>query len=189
MILSILLPVTALYALLGLLIGSFLNVCIYRIPRGESVAAGRSHCPACGHVLAPLDLVPIASYLLLGKRCRYCQAAIAPRYTQVEALTALFFAFSGFALTALGLLRNILDWRLLLIPFLDVGVLSVVFTWLMIRFDRKATTRAVLGEPGESGDLSEPGEPGEPHPSPAHLIQLFLAGDLLHIWLLWLALG
>lgn len=177
MILSILLPLTALYALLGLLIGSFLNVCVYRIPRGESVAAGRSHCPACGHVLGPLDLVPVASYLLLGKKCRYCKAPIASRYAQVEALTALFFTFSGFALTALGLHRGCPPWRLLLIPFLDVVVLSVVFTWLMIRFDRKATAHVTTGETGE------------PQPSPARLIQLFLAGDLLHIWLLWLVLG
>ena len=72
----------------GLVLGSFLNVCIWRIPRGESIVTPPSHCGACGARLRPLDLVPVLSYLCLGGRCRYCQARIALRYPLVELLAA-----------------------------------------------------------------------------------------------------
>ncbi|NPV28511.1 MAG: prepilin peptidase [Firmicutes bacterium] len=78
--------------LLGLFIGSFLNVVIYRMPRGESVVAGRSRCPACGQALAWYDLVPVLSYLALRGRCRYCRTPISPRYLLVELLTGAVFA-------------------------------------------------------------------------------------------------
>ncbi|MCF0111512.1 MAG: prepilin peptidase, partial [Erysipelotrichaceae bacterium] len=64
------------YALFGLVIGSFLNVCIWRIPKGLSVAAGRSFCPNCNHELAAKDLIPILSWILLGGKCRYCKAPV-----------------------------------------------------------------------------------------------------------------
>ena len=78
----------ALVAIVGLVIGSFLNVCIYRIPRGESIASPPSHCGSCGTHLKPLDLVPVLSYLFLGGRCRYCHSRISVRYPLVELLTA-----------------------------------------------------------------------------------------------------
>ena len=80
-----------LFTVYGLVIGSFLNVCAYRIPIGESVAKGRSYCPSCRHSLSALDLVPVFSYLLLGRRCRYCKSTISPRYAMVELLTAVCF--------------------------------------------------------------------------------------------------
>ncbi|ADL08655.1 prepilin peptidase [Thermosediminibacter oceani] len=80
------------FFLLGLFTGSFLNVVIYRLPRGETVVWGRSRCPACEHVLAWCDLVPVASYLALRGRCRYCGARISPRYPVVELLTGAVFA-------------------------------------------------------------------------------------------------
>ncbi|MFO7153041.1 MAG: prepilin peptidase [Bacillota bacterium] len=80
------------FFILGLIIGSFLNVVIYRLPRGETVIWGRSRCPACGHVLAWRDLVPVISYLALGGKCRYCGEAISPRYAAVELLTGAVFA-------------------------------------------------------------------------------------------------
>ncbi|WP_148867325.1 prepilin peptidase [Thermosediminibacter litoriperuensis] len=80
------------FFLLGLITGSFLNVVIYRLPRGETVIWGRSHCPACGRVLAWYDLVPVASYLALRGRCRYCGTQISPRYPVVELLTGAVFA-------------------------------------------------------------------------------------------------
>lgn len=83
---------TLMGGLLGLIIGSFLNVLIYRLPRHESVSRGRSHCPSCHHQLSGLDLVPVFSYLLLHRRCRYCHQPIAARYMIVELITGLFFA-------------------------------------------------------------------------------------------------
>jgi len=76
---------------LGTVIGSFLNVCIWRLPREESVVRPPSHCPECDHRLAPLDLVPLFSFLCLGRRCRYCGAAISWRYFTVELITGLLF--------------------------------------------------------------------------------------------------
>ena len=76
---------------LGTAIGSFLNVCIWRLPREESVVRPPSHCPACGHRLSAADLVPLLSFLLLGRHCRYCGAAISWRYFTVELLTGLLF--------------------------------------------------------------------------------------------------
>lgn len=81
--------------ILGLVIGSFLNVCIWRLPRGESIIYPPSHCPSCGHALHWRDLVPVFSYLALRGRCRYCEARISPRYPLVEALTGGLFLFLG----------------------------------------------------------------------------------------------
>jgi len=80
-----------LIALLGLAVGSFLNVCIYRIPAGESIVAPPSHCPVCQTRLKAPDLIPVLSYIFLKGRCRYCQTPISPRYALVEALTAIVF--------------------------------------------------------------------------------------------------
>ena len=78
---------------LGAVVGSFANVCIHRLPRGESVVAPRSRCPRCGHAVAARDNVPILSWLLLRARCRACGAPISPRYVLVEtAVGAIFFA-------------------------------------------------------------------------------------------------
>jgi leader peptidase (prepilin peptidase)/N-methyltransferase len=76
---------------LGLAVGSFLNVCIHRLPRGGSIAWPGSHCPACQHPLAWYDNIPVLSYLWLRGRCRYCGARISPRYPMVEAVTGLLF--------------------------------------------------------------------------------------------------
>lgn len=80
------------FAWLGLFVGSFLNVCIDRLPRGQSIIHPRSHCPACNRELGTLDLLPIFSYLWLRGRCRYCRAGIPLRLPIVEAVTGLFFA-------------------------------------------------------------------------------------------------
>ena len=79
-------------SLLGLAVGSFLNVCIHRIPRGESIAWPGSHCPKCQHPLRWYDNIPVFSYLALRGRCRYCREPISPRYLIVELVTGLTFA-------------------------------------------------------------------------------------------------
>ena len=79
-------------ALLGLLIGSFLNVVIWRVPRGESLVSPPSHCPGCERPVRPRDNIPVVSWLLLKGRCRDCDEPISARYPLVELLTAAVFA-------------------------------------------------------------------------------------------------
>lgn len=73
----------------GALVGSFLNVCIYRLPRGASVAWPASHCPQCQQPIAPYDNIPMLSYLILGGRCRACRVPIPLQYPLVEAANAI----------------------------------------------------------------------------------------------------
>jgi leader peptidase (prepilin peptidase) / N-methyltransferase len=81
-------------ALFGAVIGSFLNVCIHRLPRGTSIVWPASACPACGRALSWFENIPIASYLFLRGRCRTCGAPISARYLVIEALTAAMFALA-----------------------------------------------------------------------------------------------
>lgn len=81
--------------LVGLAIGSFLNVVVWRVPRGESVAHPPSACPRCGHVIRPRDNVPVLSWLVLRGRCRDCAAPISARYPLVEAGTAVLFGLTA----------------------------------------------------------------------------------------------
>ncbi len=76
----------------GAIIGSFLNVVAYRLPRGESLVKPRSRCPACGHEIAWYDNIPVFSWLALQGRCRQCSTGISARYIIVEAVTAFLFA-------------------------------------------------------------------------------------------------
>src|SRR5215207_1412862 len=78
--------------LFGAIIGSFLNVVAYRLPRKESLARPASRCPACETPIKPWDNIPIVSWLILRGRCRACGARISPRYPIVEALTGLLCA-------------------------------------------------------------------------------------------------
>ena len=79
------------FVLVGLAVGSFLNVCIDRLPAGQSLFRPRSHCAACKTPLAARDLIPVASYLFLRGKCRYCSAPIPTRVLLVEAGTGLSF--------------------------------------------------------------------------------------------------
>lgn len=79
------------YGVMGLLIGSFLNVVIHRLPLGQSINTPRSHCPKCGHFLRPWELIPVVSYILLRGRCSGCRTPISLRYPTVEIITALLF--------------------------------------------------------------------------------------------------
>jgi leader peptidase (prepilin peptidase)/N-methyltransferase len=81
--------------LFGLCVGSFLNVVIERLPRGEDIVRGRSRCPQCGHELAGRDLIPLLSFALLRGRCRYCREPISVQYPLVELVTGALFAVGG----------------------------------------------------------------------------------------------
>ncbi len=81
-------------ALFGLVFGSFLNVCIARLPSGESIVLPRSHCPRCNHAIRWYDNIPLFSYLLLGAKCRDCHARISPIYPFIEALTAVILCLT-----------------------------------------------------------------------------------------------
>lgn len=117
-----------LVALYGLIIGSFLNVCILRIPKGESIAKERSHCMKCGHVLQWYELFPLFSYLFLRGRCRNCKTPISKQYPIIEAANALIYllivyvkgfypetAILCFAASALIVL-TVIDFRTFEIP-------------------------------------------------------------------------
>ena len=81
----------------GLVVGSFLNVCIRRIPAGQSIVFPGSRCPACQAPIKPYDNIPVLSWLLLGGKCRNCKAKISPLYPAVELLTGLLFAACAWA--------------------------------------------------------------------------------------------
>jgi len=106
----------------GALVGSFLNVCIHRIPSGESIAFPASHCPHCHEPIRPYDNIPIVSYLVLRGRCRNCAAGIALRYPLVEMLGGIAAVSSIYAygLTAEGLLIFAFLAALIVITFIDV---------------------------------------------------------------------
>lgn len=95
--------------LLGLLFGSFLNVCISRLPEHESIVTPRSRCMACGHVIRWYDNIPILSWLFLRARCRDCKARISWRYPTVEFAMALWFAIAGFRMWSAWVARGFID--------------------------------------------------------------------------------
>ncbi len=105
---------------LGLVIGSFLNVCICRMPVGQSVVAGRSYCPQCGHCLRPVDLVPVLSYLLLRGKCRDCKEKISVQYPLVELLSGGLFvlSFARFSLHPMTLVM----WALVCVLIVASGI-------------------------------------------------------------------
>lgn len=95
-------PTTAVFlGVLGAMLGSFLNVCIHRLPRGESVVFPRSHCPRCGRTIPWHENVPVLSWIILGGRCRGCRARISLQYPLVE-LAAAVLAVAVYARTGLS---------------------------------------------------------------------------------------
>lgn len=108
--------------ILGLCVGSFLNVCIHRLPRGQSIVRPRSRCPHCARPIAAYDNIPLLSYVLLRGRCRHCRAAISPLYPTVELLSGLFFllAYLRFGLSPPALKAALLASALIVLAFTDL---------------------------------------------------------------------
>ena len=111
--------------LAGLAFGSFLNVCISRLPRHESIVRPRSRCPFCLTSIRNSDNIPILSFLLLKGRCRACGSRISPRYPLIEAATAALFllCFLEFGLTLRGIAAAVLCWMLLGLAATDAETL------------------------------------------------------------------
>lgn len=108
--------------LVGAMIGSFLNVCVYRLPHGLSVVSPRSRCPKCEQAIVWYDNIPMVSWLLLGAKCRHCKTPISWQYPLVEGLTAfLFFAvYWRFGLHVATPIYMLLAASLVLITFVDL---------------------------------------------------------------------
>jgi leader peptidase (prepilin peptidase)/N-methyltransferase len=108
--------------LFGAVVGSFLNVCIYRIPRGESIVFPASHCPECGNKIRAFDNIPIISYLLLRGKCRTCGSRISWQYPLVEMLSALLTLalFLKFHLSPTFLVLFLFCMALVVITFIDL---------------------------------------------------------------------
>jgi len=136
---------TIYFFILGLIIGSFLNVVIYRLPEKESIVKPGSHCPNCHTKLKAADLIPVLSFVINGGKCRYCGARISWQYPLVELLTAFFFlaAYFKFGLTVelfiiLLLLSaliaiSLIDYKYMIIPNvitysgIFIGLLAAIF--------------------------------------------------------------
>ena len=128
----------ALVGLVGLAVGSFLNVVIYRTPRGESLVRPRSHCPHCGTEIENRDNVPLISWILLHGQCRHCDGAISVRYPLVELATALLFLGAVWRLGFSWALPAYLAWLagLLALALVDLELLklprSIVYVTLLL---------------------------------------------------------
>ena len=120
-------PVTAtvlICLVFGLVIGSFLNVVAWRIPRGESINSPGSHCPVCETSLRPIDNIPVISWVFLRGRCHFCGTPISARYPLVESATAVLF----------GLLALALGWSWALPVALAAGATALVLS--VMAYDR-----------------------------------------------------
>ena len=145
----------------GTIIGSFLNVCIYRIPNEESIAYPPSHCGSCGHNLKVLDLVPIFSWLFLRGRCRYCGEKVSKQYPIIEGATGLLFVFLylkfGFTIellkymifTSILIVIGIIDFKTQDVydsTIIALGVSGVGFTIIEFFMNKQSSfTSIVLG--------------------------------------------
>jgi leader peptidase (prepilin peptidase) / N-methyltransferase len=138
-------------AVVGAVIGSFLNVVIARVPAGESIVHPPSRCPRCGARIAWYDNVPIASWLLLRARCRSCRAPISPRYPVVEALGAAAGALAawrhGASLAALAELAFVALLVALSFIDLDTWTLPHALTWPLLALGLAASAAGVSAAP------------------------------------------
>lgn len=140
----------------GITIGSFLNVCIYRIPLGESIVTAPSHCMTCGRKLKWYDMVPVFSWLVLGGKCRNCKSKISVQYPIIEGVNGILYVMicevNGlewssviycFMASAL-LVLSIIDWRTYEIPF-GINVFLFVLGIAMTILDRGNLVEHLIG--------------------------------------------
>lgn len=151
-----LIPIYILIFAFGIVIGSFLNVCIYRIPQHETVVTERSHCMRCGYQLAWYDMVPVFSWLFLRGRCRKCKEPISPQYPIIEALNGILyivvFAVNGLELTSIIycfltsalIVLSVIDWRTYEIPF-GINIFILVLGILHVFLDHDNWSEYVIG--------------------------------------------
>ena len=146
-------PLYIIIFLFGIVIGSFLNVCIYRLPLKENIATTGSHCMSCGHGLRWYDLVPLFSWLQLGGKCRYCKAKISVQYPLIEAMNGigyvLIFVINDINIDSILLclffsalvVLSVIDWRTYKIP---IGVNITILAGLFLGW-REVTLGFFLG--------------------------------------------
>ncbi len=146
--------------IIGLVIGSFLNVCIYRIPLEKSISYPPSHCGSCNHRLKPMDLIPVISYLFLKGRCKYCKEKISITYPLIEILNAVLYLiiFYNYGLTFDFVKYSLLSSLLIVIGIIDYktqdiytvtiifGVISsIIFMAIDFFVNKNAISTYVLG--------------------------------------------
>ena len=134
-------------ALTGLAIGSFLNVCIYRLPRGEFFSRARSYCPKCSAPIRARDNIPLISYIVLRGKCRSCGQPISPRYPVVEALTAALFIanFAYFGVHPLTIVWDIAVCALITAAFIDLDTFEIPDSAVLVLLVLGAVTFAPFG--------------------------------------------
>lgn len=150
--------------LLGITVGSFLNVCIYRLPKHEDITTTRSHCMNCGNVIKWYDLFPVFSYLILKGKCRYCHTKLSVQYPIIELLNGILYcmilivmgmnvrAILTCALTSCLIVITVIDWRTYEIPVglnVFIGILGIIG----IAFDYKNFLYYIIGALCVSGLL------------------------------------
>lgn len=152
-------PIYLFLFIIGITIGSFLNVCIYRIPLGKDIVRGRSYCPHCNHLIRWYHNIPVISYLILGGKCADCHRPIAPIYPAVEAVTGLLFVLTvhRFGLAWVSIIMLLFVCTLVVITMIDratqsipdrtvvfILILAVAHLLLVILSDRMPALRSIL---------------------------------------------
>ena len=154
--LPVLIPVYILIFIFGIVIGSFLNVCILRIPLHETIVTERSHCMTCGYQLSWYDMVPVFSWLIYGGKCRKCKAPISPQYPIIEFLNGVCYVVitlvTGFSLESILycllasalIVLSVIDWRTYEIP-LGINLFILALGILRLILDRSSWQSYLTG--------------------------------------------
>ena len=196
----------ALAGAFGLIIGSFLNVVAYRLPRGESVAFPASHCPSCETPIKPYDNVPVLSWLILRGRCRSCHRSISARYPIVEAVTAGLLvgvvlakgadsdAWLGLAFVVLLVPVTLIDLDHRIIPNTLMLIGTIVSVVLLLLTDPGALTEHLIAGTAAGGfllvaALAYPGGMGMGDVKLAFVMGLFLGRNVAPALLAGFLLG